>query len=115
MALAPASCSSAAPVPEIRITRAFGYLETDHAARGGAVQPRHPVIHQHHVRLVTRVGLDGFEAGADDLDDFMTALRDERSQGGANASLIIGNQDAHGVLWQKFARRSAEPPLMEVA
>ena len=57
--------------------RIFGENVT---ARGDAVELRHSVIHQDHIRPMTFVGLDGFQTGPDDLDNFIAALANELSE-----------------------------------
>jgi hypothetical protein len=72
--------------------RIFG---DDVATGGGAVEFRHPIIHQDDVGMMLVVGLDGFHARADDGDNLVVAMPDEVRQRGADGPLVIGNQDAH--------------------
>ena len=57
-----------------------GIFRENVAARGDAVELRHSVIHQHHVRSMTFVCLNRFQAGANDLDNFIAALANELSE-----------------------------------
>jgi len=79
-----------------------GILGNDVAAGGGAVQFRHPIVHQDDVGLVAIVGLNGFEAGANHFDDFMLAMRNQRRQRCSHTSLIVGDEYAHAEFAEVF-------------
>jgi len=66
-------------------------LRNDVAAGGRAIQFRHPIIHQNDVWLVTIVSLDGFESGANDFNDFVLAMRNQRRQSCSNTSLVVSD------------------------
>ena len=72
------------------------------AAGGGAIEFRHPIIHQHDIGLVTVVGLDRFETGPNHFYDLMLAMSDEGGQGCPHVSLVVGNENAHAELAEPF-------------
>ena len=66
------------------------------AAGRRTIQFWHLVIHEDDVGMVTAVGLDRLEAGADYLDHFMLATPDKLSQRGPDVPVVVCNQDTHG-------------------
>ena len=83
-----------------------GVLGNDIAAGGGAVQLRHPIVHQDNVGLVAIIGLDGFEAGANHFYDFMLAMGNERRQRCSHTSLIVSDEYAHTGFTELFMPRT---------
>jgi hypothetical protein len=112
MRIAPDSViSGVRTVPETRMIFACGSRARMLRQGGGAVQAGHPIIHQDDVRLMACVGLDGLEAGADDLDDFVAALRHERGERRADVLLVVCDQDSHGRGFAEvFMPGPGEPP-----
>ena len=72
-----------------------GMFCDDVAAGGRAVELRHLEIHQDDVRPMPIVGMDGFQARADNLDHLMLAKTNKLRQRGSDAFLVVSNQDAH--------------------
>ena len=75
-----------------------GIFRDDVPASGGAVELRHLVIHEHDIGMVPAIGLDGFEPGSYDFDDFVLTAADELGQGCADASLVVRDQNSHGLM-----------------
>src|SRR5205823_13613958 len=65
------------------------------ATSSRAVQLRHPVIHQDKVGFVERVAVDRFQAGTDYGDDFVSAPTDHARESGAEATLVVSDENAH--------------------
>lgn len=76
----------------------------DVAARGGAIQFRHMIVHQHDVRVVSSISVDRFQARSHHLDDFMLTKTNQIGQRCPDTSLIVRDQYAHASFSQKFGR-----------
>ncbi len=72
-----------------------GIFRDDVSTGGRAVQLGHLVIHQHDVGLMPSVGLDRFQSGGNDFNDFVLTTPDELGQGSANTPFVVRDQDAH--------------------
>jgi hypothetical protein len=79
-----------------------GIFGNNIATGGGAIQFRHPIVHQDDVGLVAIVGLDGFEAGTNHFDDFVLAMRNQRGQRCSHTSLVVGDEYAHAEFAELF-------------
>ena len=68
-----------------------GIFSENIAASGRPVQFRHPVIHQHHIGLMARVSLDGFQTRTHNFDNFMFTVGNECGECCAYTFLIVRN------------------------
>lgn len=86
-----------------------GISRNNVATSGGAIQFRHPIVHQDDVGLVAIVGLDGLEAGANHFYDFVLAMRHERRQRCSHTSLVVGDKYAHAGFAEVFMPKTLQP------
>jgi hypothetical protein len=60
-------------------------------AGGAAVQFWHPVIHQYEIGLVQSVGLNGFQTGTDNSNNFLPTVTDHVRERSSEVALIVGD------------------------
>ena len=57
-----------------------GIFRKNVTASSDTIELRHSIIHQHNVGEMTFVGMNGFQTGAHDFDNFIAALANELSE-----------------------------------
>lgn len=73
----------------------IGMLRHDVTARRQAVESWHLVIHEHDIRLVPLVSMDGLQARANHLNNLVPAKANEFRQRRSHTFLVVSNQHAH--------------------